>query len=45
MNKICLIAAALLCAAVMFGQDGLKIKVSHADTKEPLAGATIHVRQ
>jgi outer membrane receptor for ferrienterochelin and colicins len=43
MNKICLLGMALLCACAVFGQQSLKIKVTHADTKEPLVSATVSI--
>ncbi len=43
MNKICVIIVALLCATSIFGQNSLKIKVIHAETKEPLTAATVSI--
>ena len=41
MIKICLMIAALLCTATLFGQNILKVKVINTETKEPLANASI----
>ncbi len=43
MNKICLSGIALICACTVFGQQTLKIKVTHADTKEPLISASVSI--
>jgi outer membrane receptor for ferrienterochelin and colicins len=42
-NLKCLVAL-LLCATTLFGQQNLKIKVVHADTREALPSATITVQ-
>lgn len=44
MNKICLILVALVCAANGFAQHIVKIKVTDADTKEPLYNASVVVK-
>ena len=44
MYKICLVVVALLCATILFGQNSLKIKITNADSKEPLASATILIQ-
>lgn len=44
MNKICVTVLALLCANITFGQNNLRVKVSHADTKELLASATVSIK-
>ncbi len=44
MGKTFICFAALLYAATVFGQNSLKIKVIHADTKEPLAAATVYIQ-
>lgn len=44
MNKLCLTLAALLCTAIIFGQNSLKIKVINADTKEPLSNASAYIQ-
>ncbi|MEP6677613.1 MAG: TonB-dependent receptor plug domain-containing protein, partial [Ferruginibacter sp.] len=41
MKKISLILAAILCAATIFGQNKLKIKVIDAETKEPLPNVSM----
>lgn len=44
MNKLCIVIVAILCAASVSGQNSLKIKVVHADTKELLTGATVYIQ-
>lgn len=44
MNKLCLTLAGLLCTAIIFGQNSLKIKVINADTKEPLSSASAYIQ-
>ncbi len=44
MNKIFLVIAALLCALTAPGQNSLKVRVIHADTKEALHGATVYIQ-
>ncbi|MES1216493.1 MAG: TonB-dependent receptor [Bacteroidota bacterium] len=44
MNKIFLLTIALLCTVTLLGQHSLKVKVTHADTKEPLQGATVYIQ-
>ncbi|MEO7922746.1 MAG: TonB-dependent receptor [Chitinophagaceae bacterium] len=41
MNKLCLTLAALLCTAIIFGQNSLKIKIINAETKESLPNTSI----
>ena len=43
MNRISFTVAAWLFATTVFGQNNLKVKVTHADTKEPLNAATISI--
>ncbi|MEO6612042.1 MAG: TonB-dependent receptor [Chitinophagaceae bacterium] len=45
MNRICLTIVALICATHSFGQNSLKIKISHAGNKEPLAAATVSIQR
>jgi outer membrane receptor for ferrienterochelin and colicins len=44
MNKIFLFATAMLLSSILWAQNSIKIKVIHADTKEPLAGASAYVQ-
>src|SRR5688572_22696690 len=44
MYKISLVIAALCCTLLSAAQQNLTIKVVHADTKEPLTGATVQIR-
>jgi len=44
MSKIVVCFAALLFSITAFGQNILKVKVLHADTKEPLASATVSIQ-
>ena len=41
MNKILLVLAVLVCAANSFGQHVVKVKVTDAETKEPLPNVSI----
>ncbi len=43
MHKICFSILAFLCAIFSYGQNSLKIKIMHADNKEPLVAATISI--
>ncbi len=44
MNKLCVTVVALLLAATAFGQNSLKVIVSHAGTKELLGSATVSIK-
>ncbi|MEO5564603.1 MAG: TonB-dependent receptor [Chitinophagaceae bacterium] len=43
MNKVFLFVAALLCAAISFGQNNITVKVIHADNKAPLEAANVSI--
>ncbi|MEI9945624.1 MAG: TonB-dependent receptor [Chitinophagaceae bacterium] len=44
MKRISFIMIALLCAIITYGQNSVKIKVTNAETKEPLWGAIVLIK-
>lgn len=41
MNKIVLSVAAILCTATLFGQHSMSFSIKHAETNQPLSGASV----